>query len=995
MSSETTVNPVLLWGDMGPDVYKLSQIYDPRNDKYVATQDTSVKEGKDYYERRSLILTSDENVHEGRKYYYREVAEDGSVSFHPVDNISEKINEIDPTKNIYTFNPSQVGWYQDSGGKVIVFSKVESFTDNDNPFVNGWYEVNDDSVDTSGKYIPSVDSVVVVDDVECSYKVENKYQTSMLLRVKSVDEAFNVTFVPFVFGASFEETVRAIDYGNEKFMLYFDRKGTGSTTYVVATNQDLANEDVTKYRIASNGTYIVARKPFEEDVTYYVRKQSGVQIQLTPDRKLLLYGKNTYGYRIKRNGVIISSNIPAIQTGYDDAFIPYVRAIGHRVQITVENYDTLQSSGKYFDIILPNGLQRTIQLPADKTALIPTCDIVFRSGLNYYKEDGTMIRTFDLTRWIGRPIIDFETEHGYRVYRPVYEDRKNLTNRYSGDLIGRVAFAYDNPDAASGNVFLPERCYLKSNLSLVDGEPLLMEIFMFGHEETTEDGTTSKIVNTNIAQLCMSLTIIAKEATALDATDVTTRQIVKFDVELNGSDTQGDIWYLQQGDDWRSAFDIVPKVVFDDGSDLTIPVDGKTCFMYGFEDIQSKLIGREYQVLFKFFPHKSFNIDWQKIGLTPTKNFVTCRKTVKIINDLAYKIRKISLIPAWNQSAQEYELYYMIFKNDYVSPPVIKTGLSTKYTVNTFKRTEDETIQQNKKYYTKANSGQFIQITANTGDSIMTLENSLGPIYERTVQPKTSIQDVSFLNENSNVTYIGAAAAGGLFDAVQRAIISERVYVDGVNATSVYNQPIAFKLQNMMLIDEPVKWLIGDDATGYTDETLHYGSRNAYTSEGIIENAVLRPFLVYDGETFRVDRSSFNLNDFKQAFWTNARPPVGVYDEAVEDSAEFEPTHFFLRAITDDSVVSEFIPMSDDNENDNYTNAVTLGTEATATSAVGGAIPVETSDDIYGQETVNLMGTVIVEFVHRYTDPDNPTKYKYKHLYAVPVEVRKSEWIQE
>ena len=119
MSSETTENPVMLWGDMGPDVYKLSQIYDPRNDKYVATQDTSVREGKDYYERRSLILTSDENVHTGRKYYTRNVDADGKVSFVYIDNISEKIHEIDPSKNIYTFNPSQNDWYQDSGGKII------------------------------------------------------------------------------------------------------------------------------------------------------------------------------------------------------------------------------------------------------------------------------------------------------------------------------------------------------------------------------------------------------------------------------------------------------------------------------------------------------------------------------------------------------------------------------------------------------------------------------------------------------------------------------------------------------------------------------------------------------------------------------------------------------------------------------------------------------------------------------------------------------------
>lgn len=987
MSSETTENPVMLWGDMGPDVYKLSQIYDPRNDKYVATQDTSVREGKDYYERRSLILTSDENVHTGRKYYTRNVDADGKVSFVYIDNISEKIHEIDPSKNIYTFNPSQNDWYQDSGGKIIVFSKVTTFPPRSNPLANKWYEVNEDSVDTCGKYIPAVDSLVVVDEVECYYKTENNYKTRMLLTVKSVDEAFNVTFATVVFGSETEETVRAIDYGNEKFMLFFDRKGTGVVTYVPATTEELHDDNITKYVKNVDGSYTAVTTLDQEDVTYYVRKSSGSQVLLTPDRKLLLYGKNTYGYRIKRQGVVISSNIPAIQTG-DDAFIPYARAIAKRVKITAENYDTLQSTGRYFDVILPNGLQRIMQLPADPTKLIRTCDTVVQGNTYYYKADGTRVSTFDINPWVGRLVIDYENAKGYYLYRPIAKDANNVSKPWSGDLLNRVAYMYDDPAAASGNVFLPERCFLKSNLSIVDGEPLLMEIFMFGHEEVSEDGTTSRIVNTNVAQLCMSLTIIAKEATALDSSDITTRQIVKFDVELNGSDTQGDIWYLQQGDDWRSAFDVVPKISFDDGSDLTVPVDGKTCYMYGFEDIKSKLVGSEYQVLFKFFPHKSLNIDWQKVGLTPTKNFITCRKTVKIINNLAYRIRKISLIPAWNQAAQEYELYYMIFRNDYVSPPVIKSGLSTKYMVSTYQPTEDVYVQADKNYYYKTNSGQFLKATVHTGDSIATIQASLGTIFENVMQPKTSIQQVSYLNDNDAVSYVGATASGSLFDVVQRAILAERVYVDGINASSVYTQPIAFKLQNMMIKSEPVKWLIGDDATGYTDETLHYGSRNAYTPEGIIENALNRPYLVYSDGTYRVDRASFSLETFMQAFWTNARPPSGTFGEENQDTVEFQPTHFFIRAINDESACSEMIPLTEED----YTKAVTMEGGGTATSTIGGAIPVKTSDDIYGQVEVNLMGTVIVEFVHQYPDPENPTKYLYKHLYAVPVETRDTAW---
>ena len=149
---------------------------------------------------------------------------------------------------------------------------------------------------------------------------------------------------------------------------------------------------------------------------------------------------------------------------------------------------------------------------------------------------------------------------------------------------------------------------------------------------------------------------------------------------------------------------------------------------------------------------------------------------------------------------------------------MIKSGLSTKYMVSTYQPTEDVYVQADKNYYYKTNSGQFLKATVHTGDSIATIQASLGTIFENVMQPKTSIQQVSYLNDNDAVSYVGATASGSLFDVVQRAILAERVYVDGINASSVYTQPIAFKLQNMMIKSEPVKWLIGDDSTGYTED---------------------------------------------------------------------------------------------------------------------------------------------------------------------------------
>ena len=1005
MSSETTENPVMLWGDMGPDVYKLSQIYDPRNDKYVTTSDASIVENKDYYERLSLILTTDEVIHGGRQYYCREVdAETGAVTFKPVI----------PAQGD---NPRHNGWYQDSGGKVLVFSKVDlsQHPADTSPVENFWYEENTDPVNTCGKYVPEVDSLVVVDETDCPYKLDNNYRTRMLLTVKSVDRALNVTFATVVFGSEIEETIRAIDYGNEKFMLFFDRKAAG----------------------AGN-------------------------IQLTPDRKLLIYGKNSYGYRLKRDGVIISSNLPTIQVR-DDAFIPYARATAQRTTLTQENFQALQ--GKMLDVVLPSGLQRTMLCPADKALLIRTCDITFRKNVKYYAEDGSSIITdglvnepvakeggydvgilddeghpvnmtkfydddeaqtltsdayfvagktyyvkyndevyiADTSDLCGVNISDWEAEdpRGRKVCRPAFDDEAyraligQSQGRWNGDLIDRVAYAHESTELAVGSVFVPESCYLKSNFSIVEGESIQMEIYSFD-------------VETNYAHMVMNVTLIAKEAAALDTTDITTRRITNFDVEINGNDNAGDIWYLQQGDNVKTSFSMMPKITFDDGSDMTVPIDNRSCYVYGLEDVKSALVGREFQILFKFFPHKRLNVDWQKIGMTPTKNFLTCRKTIKIINNLSNTIRKIALIPAWNQVAQQYSFYFMIFRTDFEAPPIIRSGIDTKYRIQTFKITEDTVSRkytaedgidldgQMKHYYRKLNSGKFLDL--NITSEGVNLTNLGYDVYETAVHPKTSIYDVQYINENGDEAYVPSASAGSVFDAVQHAILAEKVYADNITASSLYTQPIAFKIQNLMLSDPTwrdasIPWLIGDDCTGWTDDLLPYGN----THDG-------RPYLLYNYErseqvedrtikvgSFRVDKSAFaNVEAFLLSFYQNTQPPKCVSGEENASAEEFIPTHFYLRSCSDDSVVSDFVAIN--GENDELYIPTTLAGGGDASTTIGGAHPSIIHDDQYGLGDVHVMGTVIMEFVYRYTDPEDPTKFKYKHLFAAPVEVRDVSW---
>ena len=372
-----------------------------------------------------------------------------------------------------------------------------------------------------------------------------------------------------------------------------------------------------------------------------------------------------------------------------------------------------------------------------------------------------------------------------------------------------------------------------------------------------------------------------------------------------------------------------------------------------------------------------------------------------------------------------YEYFFMIFRTDFVAPPIIRSGIETKYQVQTYKVTTDIYARkytdadgaaiagQMKRYYRKLNSGNFLDLNLLEGTDLRTItytdeEGHTHPVtvYETTVQPKTSLYDIQYMNESGNKTTIPSANAGSMFDTVQHAIMSEMVYADNMSASSLYKQPVAFKVQNLMLSDPTrehplTPWLIGDDCTGWTEDTLPYGN----VHDG-------RPYLLYTFDhtehvedadvqvgSYQVDRSVFTtVEKFLTAFYENSQPPKGtageVSGEETVSTEIFAPTHFYIRSCSDDAAVSGLVEIKEpeDGDESNLFTPVLMTGGGSAMDTIGGAQPAIIEDYSYGLGQVKLMGTVIVEFVHRYVDPEDITKYKYKHLYAVPVEVRDTAW---
>ena len=695
--SDKSHNPVVLFGEIGPGQYKLSQIYDPTRDEYQLTTDTSPVSGTDYYNR------------------------------------------------VY-----------DVASGVVSFTLVTSLGPSDNPSAMGLYVLATDAKSVAGKYVPGESSVVVVD-------VDNEdFPTMSLLIVQSVDDTtLKSTLVPAAIGATPETSARAVDYGNDRFMLYFD--------------------------------------------------QDGVNKVLMPDRKLMLYGTRDYAYRLVRGEERISKQDPESE---DNELIPYVRASAQQIKLTASDYT--QYAGKLFSY-LTGANPVTISVPGDEGTRVPTFSGTFQekqivdgnvpdAKAYWYSNSGyTKLRPVGLG---GTYTID-GIINGYHVGDPtsaIITDVVQVSN-YPGDSVwcygrsddnyvslGRLTSAQFNaakttygvtgvyrdsmlevstasirefaPEAfGSGKIgyitdaavavpiYYPAPCYIAPGLDLSTDEVIQMEVFEF-----TDDGSFRMIQN---------VALVAKASTKIDQSQAFSRKITGFGVRTkDGSAIVGDL-EVDVGTSTEQLFNnVVPYLTYDNGDIKEVPVDRERCFAYGFESITTDTVtteGKEFIVLFKYFADGG--------------KFETCTKKVRVCNASAPTIRKISIIPVWENDRGRYRIYYGVYRT--TSPVVEIVG-------------PDGVMSDGKK---------IVVVSASILDG-----GVVKPIYD-----------------------IGAMTE---FDRVVQAKLAVQISGD-VFKTSVYTQDVAFRLSNWIQNVYPVKWLIGETAD-YSPAKLHYGSLESPGRPGFV-----------------------------------------------------------------------------------------------------------------------------------------------------------------
>ena len=914
MSNNALENPLLLFGDVSPDVLKLTQLYDPDNDQYVRTNINAER----YQQMRAEQANPDSWA---------------LSTFFKRGAIAPEQNDQTFPANVVTFSP-------------LTQADLTAAGANPDPSALGWCVLNEHWIDQSGKYIPAVHSVITVD------VGTERYKEFTLLVVAAVDNqityvegdggqqipvipTYKATLVPVNLGTGEEITARAIDYGNDSLFLYTATEQDGTVTRLIPDKKlMLYGQRYYVYRLTKNNVPVAVRKlgVYEDpDVVIPFVSAAASKITLTAENITELAncqfdimevgtdaeGKNWDSW-VRRF---------VIPTDPANSFI----ATFDKVFVSGKEYYFANKSGAIVPVYRETSTSKIVVQTRDKKAV---------SGKTYFLAN-TQDVSGNPTSW---KVLSIGAGNTIPSDQIIYE-KHSIGNPVPDSLIfepfipavlNRTGYIYNPTRTTVQNIFLPDESFLRQgNFTCNDGEEVRFEVFELGNEGydriVTARDKNGNVVNEpnryvvpinmisgTSVRLVMSVILTCKEALPINVAEGTSKLITDFVVE-NEDTSSGDdnVWYIVAGET-REDLKLTAKLKFDDGSEKIIPIDNKSCYEYGMERIppdslKSKdflTLNRLFPILYKYFPPSALKSDWSDITAVAGKGFVTCRKTLQVVPSAAEKIRKISMIPVWDYAKQTYRNFYITYTTDFDEPAIV--------------------------------DGNQLE-----GESIIPGLNN--PVTYQIAQAPYEITPQDALRT---------------FDYVMHGVIVSTARYPGYK-TAVYTQPISFMLKNW--ISESTgseKWRIGDDIESWDLQTLTYGNAS--------DAGCVRPLIRYDpaAGTFFVDSDYFATPSvFIQNFYRPCAPGK------LEDATQLTPTHFRVRAIDTNAVSicsgASWIQIDDGSTNPPFLQSWTLDS-GYAYRVVGGAKPALV------EGAYRVMGTVVVEFatIQKINGVDVP-KYLY------------------
>jgi hypothetical protein len=590
---------VLLFGDFEPEIVRLSKLFDPERDEF-------------------QLVTS---------------------------------NEFNPDWIYYTAEVRNKTLYFSRASEEDVRAAAEAGTLANNYWHGPDHDVDEDG--ENGKYVPAVKSIVVVDP-EASNIDYGRWGTYTLLIVDSVDPVtFKSTLVPINFTGDIDNATRAVDYQNDKLMLYFD------------TVEVLGGKKVTA---------------------------------LTPDRKLMMYGQTALKYRILKGSEVISTNeFTATGVSATPKFIKYRSAAASRFQITENNYEQLL--GKYVEYYDASETRKRVLVGTTNIEHIKSLKVVDVLGttdatLNNVQVPDHCYLKLNAAAPIEGDVYVFEVYEDDIAREELKDENGNVVghrevgvNRLvlSVKLTAKAATPLDGLDDSNAVVTGFGVNYLND-----EGEMETGDVWSVGYGSTKENIISRidpylELEDGTIKHIPMTAIDATMFVYGLEQMKETTSVGIEFDVLFKyfpniarnvESVNRNDLLYVEAA---------TSKVVTDvEGKESTIKLTPSPLKQYfKLEDGVMKSVGYGDElgsfVDGEIYYTKRPDLDWTKVVVGPTKDFINCHKRIRVVSTIASDPRFIIPVPTernggkypYEEPASNYDINYLVYDNRYNSPLLI------------------------------------------------------------------------------------------------------------------------------------------------------------------------------------------------------------------------------------------------------------------------------------------------------------------------------------
>lgn len=184
----------------------------------------------------------------------------------------------------------------------------------------------------------------------------------------------------------------------------------------------------------------------------------------------------------------------------------------------------------------------------------------------------------------------------------------------------------------------PTNCH--TTYDLVEGDPVVLRAY------------------NNIGNLSAEITLYVRNAQWLNDLASHTNPIVSLNAEA--LQMMGDDFFLYEKQD-VSHLNIQPYLLYVDGSRQDVNVDNQRCFIYGLDDVESSYPGRSQTIIIKYFLNYK---ETTTVSTSDERRFLTCTKKIVIVdNENDYTV-KLSCIPIWSSTYNQWQLYWFAYTDD-------------------------------------------------------------------------------------------------------------------------------------------------------------------------------------------------------------------------------------------------------------------------------------------------------------------------------------------